>query len=107
MGRFRIVCDKGSNFLTAQYADNLAKRLSCPGFDGGSILWEDVAHASTETATVEACVAAAVPARTSGASDQDGPGDHQGNRRAPRRRDSGGPGARDWLRDVAALGQAS
>jgi len=36
--------------------------VNCPEFGGGFILWEDVAHASIEAATVEACVAAPVPA---------------------------------------------
>jgi hypothetical protein len=28
--------------------------VNCPGFDGGSILWEDGPHVSTETANVQA-----------------------------------------------------
>jgi len=28
--------------------------VNCPGFDGGCILWEDVAHGSIEAANAEA-----------------------------------------------------
>src|SRR5260370_27984742 len=70
---------------------DLSRPLNCPGFDGGSILWEDVAHASIEPAVIEAFVAAPVPTRNAGASDQDGARDHQGDGLAPRRADPSSP----------------
>src|SRR5207247_11255146 len=49
-------------------------RLNCPGFDGGCILWEDVAHVSTEAADAYAWIGTPTSGGAEDASAPPGPG---------------------------------